>query len=734
MSRDFAIEVSRLTRHFGPLVAVDDVSFRVPRAAIYGLLGPNGSGKSTTIRILCGVLRPTAGWASVLGLDVARHAEEVKHRIGYMSQKFSLYGDLTVAENLSFYGRIYRLQGARLSDRMEAVLDLTGLHDRVDQITATLSGGWKQRLALGCALIHEPDLLFLDEPTAGIDPVARRELWDLLFQLSARGKTLFVTTHFMDEAERCTHVGYMYHSRLIVTGRPNELKRLPEVIPQGTRRLEVACEWPAERLGRLVGADGIREATLFGETIHLLADRGLGDASILDRLGPQSSSSPATIREVSPTLEDVFVTLSQNERKQRPDPPRTTAQEAAAVIASRPTSPESGLDEGPSAAARPLDGLVAVWLKELTHIRRDVTTLVFMFLIPVIQIILFGFALDTQVEQIPTVVYNLDGWPESDRLVESFEATRTFRVTHRVLDETSFRRSLTSGRAKVGIIIPPDYTERLRRREVARVAVLIDGSNSQVANSALTAAKLLGATRSAALAQAFGESLQVAPARDQAGHPTFALDIRPRLLYNPDLLSERFFVPGLIGVILQLVTLFLTTFAITREREFGTLEQLFVTPVGRLGLLLGKLLPYAMIGVVELMLVLNVMVFLFRVPIRGDLTLLFALSVLFLFNGLGLGLLISTIARNQAQAIQMGFMIMLPSVLLSGFIFPRDNMPTAIYCIGFIFPVTYFIEILRGIILRGADAFDLMPWIGGLMISAAAILGLSLWRFQKSLD
>ena len=266
------IRVAALTRRFGARTAVDRVSLTVARGAIHGLLGPNGAGKSTLIRMLCGVLAPSAGSASVLGFDAEREAESIKRRIGYMSQRFSLYSDLSVRENLDFQGRIYGLSTERLRERRDAVVALTGLGDRMDQLAATLSGGWKQRLALAGALIHEPEVVFLDEPTAGIDPVARRELWDLLFQLAGSGVTLFVTTHYMDEAERCTDVAYIHDGRLILSGKPAALKAMPAVTPAGTRRLEIETPDATTAMARLRTVPGVREATLFGERIHLLVD------------------------------------------------------------------------------------------------------------------------------------------------------------------------------------------------------------------------------------------------------------------------------------------------------------------------------------------------------------------------------------------------------------------------------------------------------------------------------
>ena len=303
------IRTDRLTRHFGDVVAVRDATFDVERAAIFGLLGPNGSGKSTIIRMLCGVLRPTAGGATVLGIGIRDDPEAIKRRIGYMSQRFSLYSDLTVTENLQFYARIYGLDVVRRQQRERAVLELTGIGDYRERPAGRLSGGWKQRLALACALIHEPEVLFLDEPTAGIDPVARRDLWDLLFELSHRGVTMFVTTHYMDEAERCTHVGYIYLSRLIALGRPDELKASPGVTPPGTSRLEVTCADPPAALAHARKMDEVRDATLFGDTLHVLCDESLSSVELIRRVA--AGDATASARPIAASLEDAFVAITR---------------------------------------------------------------------------------------------------------------------------------------------------------------------------------------------------------------------------------------------------------------------------------------------------------------------------------------------------------------------------------------------------------------------------------------
>jgi len=314
-----AISAEHLVRRFGSFTAVDGVSFTVEPGEIFGFLGPNGSGKTTVIKMLTGLLPLTGGEANVLGIDVRKDPEGVRENIGYMSQNFSLYTDLTVTENLTFYGRVYGLPPERLRKRLHEIVELNGLGPFKDRLSAQLSGGWKQRLALGCAMLHEPKLIFLDEPTAGIDPVARRQLWDLLFELSGQGITFFVTTHYMDEAERCSHVAYIYFGKLLADGTPDDLRELPDVQPQGTYRVEITTPQVTFALRHARMIPGIRSATIFGQSIHALIDDHLDLEHLREQL-EQEGIAVAEIRPLAPSLEDVFVELTTK---------RQGAQEAA---------------------------------------------------------------------------------------------------------------------------------------------------------------------------------------------------------------------------------------------------------------------------------------------------------------------------------------------------------------------------------------------------------------------
>jgi ABC-2 type transport system ATP-binding protein len=300
---EYAVEVVNLVKKFGDFTAVDGVSFTIERGEIFGFLGPNGAGKTTTIRMLLGLLMPTSGRAEVLGFDIATEAEEIKKRIGYMSQRFSLYNDLTVSENLDFFGRTYGLRGRRLRERKEYILEMADLKGRERELTGNLAGGWKQRLALGAALTHEPEILFLDEPTAGVDPISRRAFWDLLYQLAEGGTTIFVTTHYMDEAEHCQKLAFIQYGRIVAQGSPRHIK---EVEMRG-QVLEIECVYPDIAVPALRALGLFDEVALYGSLIHVVAE-DLESHRLL--IGETLRGKGAGVRSmdlIPPSLEDVFI-------------------------------------------------------------------------------------------------------------------------------------------------------------------------------------------------------------------------------------------------------------------------------------------------------------------------------------------------------------------------------------------------------------------------------------------
>jgi ABC-2 type transport system ATP-binding protein len=299
------IIANRLVKRFGDFIAVDDVSFEAHSGEIIGFLGPNGAGKSTTIRILCGLLRPSSGRAEVAGFDVATRPERVRENIGYMSQKFSLYSDLSVMENLRFFGGIYGVTGARLATRIKFAIEMADLADRSDALVSTLSGGWKQRLALGCAVLHEPSILFLDEPTSGVDPTSRRKFWDLIYALAEGGVCVIITTHYMDEAEYCNRIALINQGRLVALGSPSELKKSAihgEIVL-------VECDNPGAMLEALEEAPAVRDVAPFGSSLHIIVDDANRDMSSIEAFLAARDLRWTRVESIKPTLEDVFVQL-----------------------------------------------------------------------------------------------------------------------------------------------------------------------------------------------------------------------------------------------------------------------------------------------------------------------------------------------------------------------------------------------------------------------------------------
>ena len=303
-----ALDVQGLTKCFGNFCAVDHVSFTVQRGEVIGYLGPNGSGKTTTIRMLCGLLTPTEGTAKILGFDIIQDTEAIKPHIGYMSQKFSLYDELTVLENLQFYAGVYEIPRATEKERIQEVLRTAGLEGRMTSLTGSLSGGWRQRLALGCAMLHRPPLLFLDEPTSGVDPVARREFWDLIYLFASQGTTVFITTHYMDEAEHCSRVGFMYRSKLLAFDSPRSLK---STYLSGAA-WDLAASPLLEAVETLGGMEGVAQASLHGDSAHVIIDPLRWSPESLTEALARKKIAVQSVATVDSTLEDVFTLLAHH--------------------------------------------------------------------------------------------------------------------------------------------------------------------------------------------------------------------------------------------------------------------------------------------------------------------------------------------------------------------------------------------------------------------------------------
>ena len=670
-SGDVAVRAERLRKTFGPLVAVDGLDLTIQRGEVFGLLGPNGSGKTTIIRMLTGLMEPTSGDAQVAGVDVTDDPEGVRRRIGYMSQKFGLYDDLTVEENLRFYSSVYGLQAEKRSSRIEQQLRDLGLVERRDQLAGTLSGGWKQRLALACATSHEPEVLFLDEPTAGVDPASRRLFWDWIYQLAEDGTTILVTTHYMDEAARGSRLAFLSRGHLIAVGTQDEITRQ-------------------------FGQESIED--VFIE----LQRRDEGDARGTTAANGQPEDGPA---RTASTI-------------QRPAPaPNVTAHpdvsHPVAHVARPPAKPSER-------SSRPKSLVPMLW-KEFVQMRRDRFTLGMMVGLPAIQLLLFGFAIRTEVRHLPTVVLDESRTTESRSFVDAIRNTGNFDIVASVESRAEVQRKIERGDARAAVVIPPDFETDIKRHRTAQAQVIVDAADPLASTAAISGAELAGQARSAALAP-------------PGSRRPLSIDVRVRPWYNPGLESSIYIVPGIIGLLLTLTLLMITAMALVRERERGTLEQLIVTPISKAGLMLGKVLPFALVGYVQVTVILILGRLVFDVPIRGNVAVLYLITAPFIVASLALGLFVSTIVRTQVQAMQLSFVFILPTVLLSGFMFPREAMPAFAQWLGALFPITYYLRILRGILLKGVGMDALWRDTLALAAFAVVLIAFSVRRFQKNIE
>ncbi len=683
-----AIDVQRLTRRFGDFVAVNDLSFQVGKGEVFGFLGANGAGKSTTIRMLCGLLRPTSGTALVGGIDVGSDPEGVKRHIGYMSQKFSLYEALTVDQNIRFFGGVYGLSGPRFEERRQFVLDMAGLRGREKTVTRSLSGGWRQRLALGCAVLHQPPIVFLDEPTGGVDPVSRRQFWDLIGNLASTGVTVLVTTHYLDEAEHCHRLAIIHRGQMVALGSA----------ARAEERLCRAAD-SGGAVGHAGGGDGrARAVARGGEDQHLRHERAR-------RAAARRRDAPAGGRGAA-----------------GPGPLGADARTGDAVARGR--VPRRGRAHRTGGSGGMIVTTRAMVRKELRQILRDRRTLLILVFVPALFLLLYGYALNFDIRNIKLAVDDRDGSTASRALVSAFTNSGYFSYAGAVHGGDGLERMIDTNQARAALVIPAGYSRDLARRTPVRIQVIVDGDNAN------TAAAVVG--YAGAIVAEAGAELAAVMTGGPGATPRPLIGFEPRVWYNPQLRSTLFLVPGLIAYIAMITAVISTSLAVVREKERGTMEQIRMAPVSPLAFVLGKTVPYSVIAFVSALLIVLVSMALFDLPQRGSWWLLCLAILLFLIGAQGQGLLISTVASTQQVAFQLALLSsFLPTFILSGFIFPITSMPPAVQLITRVVPARYFVASLRSVVLKGAGIEVVWPNLLALVIFASVMLGLSSLRLRR---
>lgn len=623
------IEAKELTKKFGDFAATDHVNFVVQRGEIFGLLGPNGAGKSTTFKMMCGLLVPTSGKALVLDMDLKVSSGKARQHLGYMAQKFSLYGNLTVEQNLRFFSGVYGLRGRAQNEKIQRMSEAFGLKSIASHPTDALPLGFKQRLALACSLMHEPDILFLDEPTSGVDPLTRREFWLHINSMVEKGVTVMVTTHFMDEAEYCDRIGLVYRGKLIASGTPDDLKAQP---PMRSR--------PIRQWNRL--------------------------------LSPSSMTGIRSIR----------MSKSLSWRRVR-----------------------------------------ALCVKETRQIVRDPSSWLIAVVIPLLLLFIFGYGinldssklrvgilLEQQSQEALDFTHAMTGSPYIDATISDNR--------HELIEK------MQAGRIRGLVVIPVDFAQQMARtNDTAPIQVITDGSEPNTAN----------------FVQGYVEGIwqiwQMQRAEDRGDTFEPLIDVQTRYWFNPAAISQHFIIPGAVTIIMTVIGAILTSLVVAREWERGTMEALLSTEVTRIELLLCKLIPYYFLGMLAMLLCMLVSVFILGVPYRGSLLILFVITSLFLLSTLGMGLLISTITRNQFNAAQVALnAAFLPSIMLSGFIFQIDSMPAVIRAVTYIIPARYFVSTLQSLFLAGNIPVVLGINVLFLIASAVMFIGLTWLKTKRRLD
>ena len=704
---DAIVIVQDTSRRFGQTVAIDHMNLSIQPGELFGILGPDGAGKTTLLRMIAAVLDPTdmetgglrgrvaglihppTGHLVVAGFDTVKQSQQVKARISYMPQAFGLYGDLSVDENLTFVADVFDVSGQERIDRIQEMLNFAGLEQFRERRVGVLSGGMKKKLALACALLHRPQILLLDEPTTGVDPVARRDFWDLLSRLHGQGITAIVTTPYMDEAERCNRVALLFQGRLLAEGTPQAIKaHIPGTV-LSLRDVDIRV---AQRA--LQGIEGLLDIQMYGDQLNLIVkgDANQFKAESARRLEQAGLGKPAF--EIVPvSMEEAFIYLV----------------EAAKGDCHEPTYYR------------------AIVRKEFFQILRDPGTLILLTLGPVFLLLVFVFMLTSDVRDVPTAVVDLSDNAASRNLIETLDSAPEIKITQHLQDADAANSLFDQGAIRILIVIPPNYGNLLTMvtGSGARLQITVDGTEPQSAERA--------ADRIYTILE--DDMRQIVSNSAAGGLLSSLMDTPVQIditrLFNPDLRGLVGFFPGIAAMVLSLPGIALTL-AIVRERELGTLENLVATPVSKAGLLLGKITPYLIFGTLDALLIVAVGRVMFNMPFRGNILAYLFVSFLFMISNMGLGLFISVLVRTQQVAMIVSLLVFLiPGFFLSGVFFPAWAMPLILRLDLLALPVTHYVAISQGMYLQGTTLGDLWLNVVALGLLSIALLSLSMLVFRK---
>ena len=624
-----AIQAQRLTQCFGDFVAVDAVSFRIERGEIFGFLGSNGCGKTTTMKMLTGLLPPTQGEAQLFGNTVNVRDREIRKQVGYMSQSFSLYGELNVRQNLDLHARLFHLPAARIPRRINELAERFDLNAYMDEAAASLPLGIRQRLSLAVAVVHEPRLLILDEPTSGVDPIARDMFWSLLIELSrAQGVTIFISTHFMNEAERCDRISLMHAGQVLASDTPANLR-----MARGVDTLEEAFI-----------------AYLEDATAHVQPTEEI------------SASSKPTL----PPVEHAFALH----------------------------------------AFFSLSRLFGYAYREALELYRDPIRLTFALLGSVLLMFVLGYGISMDVEGLRFAVLDHDQTPESRAYIHNVAGSRYFIEQSPLLDDADMDKRMRAGELALALEIPSGFGRDLRSDRTPEMGAWIDGAMPY--RGEMTRGYAEGLHR---------EYVSELILTSTGSIPTPSASLEARYRYNQDFKSIHAMVPAVIPLLLILIPAILMALGVVREKELGSITNLYVTPVRRIEFLLGKQLPYIVMSMLNFFLLVLQAVFIFNVPVKGSLLALSCAALLYVSATTGMGLLISTFTRTQIAALfGTAILTMLPTVQFAGLTTPVSSLEGLAYWVGQGIPATYFLIICRGVFTKGLGFSDLVWQFGALAL------------------